>query len=69
MGYPMALNLRKGLGKEYTLLLCDVVPSAISKFQVDAEGLGPVQVVENGFEAVKAAVSPIFYIPEWTNPG
>jgi len=63
MGYPMALNLRKGLGKEYTLLICDVVQDALSKFQVDAEGLGPVEVVQNGFEAVKKAVSSTSLFP------
>ena len=63
MGYPMALNLRKGLGpEEYTLLVCDVVPDAMSRFQKDAEGQGPVKVVKNGYEAVTAAVSPSFLI-------
>lgn len=56
MGYPMALNLRKGLGPDYTLLVCDVVEAAISSFQDDAQGRGPVAVVKNGFEAVNAAV-------------
>ncbi len=58
MGYPMAVNLRKGLGHEYTLLICDVNKDAIAKFQKQMEGQGPVEVVGNGLEAVKKAVSP-----------
>lgn len=60
MGYPMAKNLRVGLGPETTLLICDVNTEAIARFQKETEGQGPVSVVTNGFEAVKAAVS----IPE-----
>lgn len=57
MGYPMALNLRKGLDASTTLLINDVVESAISKFQKDAEGLGPVEVIKSGYEAAQKAVS------------
>lgn len=56
MGYPMAKNLRAGLGKDKTLLICDVNKEAISRFQEETAGQGPVQVVETGAEAVKAAV-------------
>lgn len=56
MGYPMALNLRKGLGPSSTLLICDVVEDAISRFLKDAEGKGPVEVVKTGFEAIQKAV-------------
>jgi 3-hydroxyisobutyrate/3-hydroxypropionate dehydrogenase len=56
MGYPMAKNLRSGLGPEKTLLICDVNTEAIDKFQKEVEGKGPVRVVKNGFEAAKAAV-------------
>jgi 3-hydroxyisobutyrate dehydrogenase len=58
MGYPMALNLRKGLDSSYTLLVCDVVPEALSRFQKDAEGMGLVEVVQNGYEAAQRAVRP-----------
>lgn len=56
MGYPMALNLRKGLDPSYTLLICDVVQEAISKFQKDTEGEGPVEVIKSGYEAAQKAV-------------
>jgi len=57
MGYPMAVNLRNGLSPEYTLLICDVNKEAISKFQKQAAGKGPVEVITNGHEAAKAAVN------------
>jgi hypothetical protein len=56
MGYPMAVNLRNGLSPDYTLLICDVNKEAISKFQKQVEGKGPVKVITNGFEAANAAV-------------
>lgn len=58
MGYPMAVNLRKGLGKEYTLLICDVNKDAIIKFQKQMEGQGPIEVVETGVQAVSRSVCP-----------
>ncbi|KAF2010794.1 3-hydroxyisobutyrate dehydrogenase-like protein [Aaosphaeria arxii CBS 175.79] len=63
MGYPMALNLRKGLDSSYTLLVCDVVPEAISKFQEDSEGHGPVRVVKSGYEAVQNSNIVITMLP------
>lgn len=59
MGYPMAKNLRAGLGKDKTLLICDVSKEALNRFQKETEGQGPVEVVDNGFEAAKAAVSEV----------
>lgn len=56
MGYPMAKNLRKGLGSGHTLLICDVNENAIARFQEETAGQGPVRVVANGFEAVQGAV-------------
>ena len=56
MGYPMAKNLRAGLSPEKTLLICDVNKEAIARFQDETAGKGPVRVVENGIEAVKAAL-------------
>jgi 3-hydroxyisobutyrate dehydrogenase len=57
MGYPMAKNLRAGLGREKTLLICDVSKEALDRFKNETEGQGPVEIVESGFEAAKAAVS------------
>ena len=57
MGYPMAKNLRAGLGPDKTLLICDVNAAALDRFKMETEGAGPVEIVPNGFEAVKAAVS------------
>lgn len=57
MGYPMAKNLRSGLDATKTLLICDVSKEALERFQAETKGKGPVEVVENGFEAARAAVS------------
>jgi 3-hydroxyisobutyrate dehydrogenase-like beta-hydroxyacid dehydrogenase len=64
MGYPMALNLRKGLPESHTLLVCDVVPSAISRFQKEAEGQGPVEVISSGAEAVQRADVVVSMLPD-----
>lgn len=58
MGFPMAINLRKKIGPNATILICDVSADAIEKFQSQTSNQGPVQVVKNGFEAVQKAVSP-----------
>ncbi|KAF1972734.1 3-hydroxyisobutyrate dehydrogenase-like protein [Bimuria novae-zelandiae CBS 107.79] len=63
MGYPMALNLCKGLSPDTTLLICDVVPSALEKFHTDTSSLGPVETVENGFEAALRANTVITMLP------
>jgi 3-hydroxyisobutyrate dehydrogenase len=59
MGYPMAKNLRAGLGPDKTLLICDVNNDALHRFKAETEGQGPVEIVNNGFEAAKAAVSKL----------
>lgn len=58
MGYPMARNLRAGLGSDKTLLICDVNTDALERFmaEVSVLGRGPVRIVQNGFEAAKQAV-------------
>ncbi|PMD13522.1 3-hydroxyisobutyrate dehydrogenase [Hyaloscypha hepaticicola] len=63
MGYPMGVNLRNGLSPDYTLLICDVNTEAISKFQKQVEGKGPVKVITNGFEAANAANMVITMLP------
>ncbi|KAF2634327.1 3-hydroxyisobutyrate dehydrogenase-like protein [Massarina eburnea CBS 473.64] len=63
MGYPMAINLRKGLDASHTLLICDVVPSAIQKFQSETSSFGPVEVVPSGYEAVQRANMVITMLP------
>lgn len=65
MGYPMAVNLRKGLGHETTLLICDVNQSAIAKFRKEMEGQGPIEVVDNGLEAVQRSVSSRRSLLSW----
>ena len=57
MGYPMAKNLRKGLGSDKKMLICDVNAEAIKRFQQETAGQGPVEIVANGFEAARATVS------------
>jgi 3-hydroxyisobutyrate dehydrogenase-like beta-hydroxyacid dehydrogenase len=64
MGYPMALNLRKGLEDIYTLLICDVSSSALDKFQKDAQGRGPVEIVQSGYDAVEKADTVITMLPD-----
>jgi len=64
MGYPMALNLRKGLDSSHTLLICDVSTSALEKFQSDASGQGPVEVVKNGCDAIQRADTVITMLPD-----
>ena len=56
MGYPMAKNLRAGLGPEKTLLICDVSTEALDRFKKETAGGPPVEEVSNGFEAAKRAV-------------
>ncbi len=65
MGFPMARNLRAGLGPDKTLLICDVSSEALDKFQQECSSkeLGPVSVVSNGFEAARAAVRTQRFLP------
>jgi len=66
MGYPMAKNLRAGLGDDKLLLICDVVQEALDRFQTETQGKGPVEVVKNGFEAATRAVCSLplsFVVP------
>ncbi|OIW29037.1 hypothetical protein CONLIGDRAFT_598876 [Coniochaeta ligniaria NRRL 30616] len=63
MGYPMAKNLRAGLPKEKTLLVCDVSKEALDRFVQETEGQGPVEIINNGFEAAKAANTVITMLP------
>lgn len=57
MGYPMAVNLRTRIDPSYKILICDISKDAISKYQAQVQGKGAIDVVENGFEAVRVAVS------------
>lgn len=63
MGYPMARNLRKGLDDSHKFLICDVSSEALDKFQKETEGQGPVEVVKNGYEAVRQADTVITMLP------
>ena len=56
MGYPMAMDLRSKMNESWKLLVCDISEDAITKFQSENKGKGPIEVVQNGFEAAKAAV-------------
>ncbi|KAH3909814.1 hypothetical protein HBI56_131160 [Parastagonospora nodorum] len=64
MGYPMALNLRKGLDDSHTLLVCDVSSDALARFQNDAKGHGPVSTVDGGYQAVQLADTVITMLPD-----
>jgi len=56
MGYPMAMNLRSKMNQSWKVLICDISEDAITKFQSENKGKGPIEVVQNGFAAAKAAV-------------
>lgn len=56
MGYGMAVNLRSKLDNSQTMYICDISNDAINRFRTELEGQGPIEVVENGAEAVKSAV-------------
>jgi 3-hydroxyisobutyrate dehydrogenase-like beta-hydroxyacid dehydrogenase len=64
MGYPMALNLRKGLEDSHTLLICDVSTDALIRFQRDAEDHGPVFIVNSGYDAIQRADTVITMLPD-----
>ncbi|CAL5869812.1 uncharacterized protein PFLUO_LOCUS4042 [Penicillium psychrofluorescens] len=59
----MAINLRKKIGPNATILICDVSADAIEKFQSQTSNQGPVQVVKNGFEAVQKADIVVTMLP------
>lgn len=66
MGYPMAVNLFKGLDASKTLLVCDVSSDAVARFIAETGKAGSptaasVRVVENGFKAAQSAVSRAHY--------
>ncbi|KAJ8124926.1 hypothetical protein O1611_g8715 [Lasiodiplodia mahajangana] len=63
MGYPMAKNLLSGLGREKTLLICDVSAEALDRFTKEAQGQAAVEVISNGFEATKVADTVITMLP------
>jgi 3-hydroxyisobutyrate dehydrogenase-like beta-hydroxyacid dehydrogenase len=64
MGYPMALNLRKGLEKSHTLLVCDVSTDVTSRFHRDAHGHGPVYTIDDGYQAIRHADTIITMLPD-----
>ena len=57
MGYGMAVNLRSKLDRSKTFYICDVSEDAINRFKLELDGQGPIEVVQNGTEAVAVAVS------------
>ncbi|KIW28788.1 uncharacterized protein PV07_04662 [Cladophialophora immunda] len=63
MGYSMAVNLRAKLPSTTTLLICDVSDAALKKFQTENSSKGPIEVVSNGFEAIKRANTLITMLP------
>ncbi|RKL43083.1 hypothetical protein BFJ72_g4496 [Fusarium proliferatum] len=66
MGYPMAVNLIKGLGASKSFLIADVNQEAVRDFQDEVKGFGKVSVVQNGYEATKAADTVITMLPTAT---
>lgn len=58
MGYPMAVNLRRKIGSDKTIVVYDVNKEACERYKASmgAEH-GPVKLVSNAAEAIAAAVS------------
>jgi len=63
MGYPMALNLRKKMDPKHKLLICDVSTTALEKFQEEMKGVGPIEVISNGYEAAQQADMVVTMLP------
>ena len=57
MGYGMAVNLRSKLDKSIKFYVCDISQETIKRFESELDGYGPIEVVQNGAEAVQTAVS------------
>ncbi|EXL47766.1 hypothetical protein FOCG_10292 [Fusarium oxysporum f. sp. radicis-lycopersici 26381] len=66
MGYPMAVNLVKGLGSSKSFLTVNVNQEALNEFQDEVKGFGKVSVVQNVYEATKAAYIVITILPTVT---
>lgn len=64
MGYPMALNLRRGLDSSHKLLICDVSTEILSRFCEEAKDRGPVEIAQNGYEAAQEADTIITMLPD-----
>jgi len=62
MGYGMARNIREKVGKETTLIVCDLNQEAIDRFKTESSDHGPIEIVKNGFEAIQKAVSERIFI-------
>ncbi|EME84955.1 uncharacterized protein MYCFIDRAFT_83007 [Pseudocercospora fijiensis CIRAD86] len=63
MGYPMAMNLRKKIDADRTLIVCDVNQDAVKRFQEQTKGLGPVKVVGTAYEALQEAHLVLTMLP------
>jgi hypothetical protein len=57
MGYPMAVNLRKKMNTSAKILVCDVSQDQIAKYKSALSGEGEIEVVKDGAEAARRAVS------------
>ena len=63
MGYPMAMNLRKKIGQDKSMVICDTATAPLERFRAETENIGPVSVVANGAEAYEAADTIITMLP------
>ncbi|KAK0668090.1 NAD binding domain of 6-phosphogluconate dehydrogenase-domain-containing protein [Cercophora samala] len=66
MGYPMAKNLRAGLGSDKSLPMCDVNSDAVERFMAEVSNLGrgtAVRTVQTGFDAAQQADTIITMLP------
>lgn len=56
MGYPMAVNLRSKIGRETTIVVYDTNVEACKRFQAEESKHGSIEIVDNAYEAILAAV-------------
>lgn len=56
MGYPMAMNLKRGLPSDVKFVICDVNEEAVQKFRSAVDSKGSVEVASNAAELIKLVV-------------
>lgn len=54
----MAVNLRSKIGKNKTVIICDVNTDACKKFKNEESQHGAIEIADSAYEAVQVAVGP-----------
>ena len=63
MGYEMAMNIRKKMPSQSTLLINDVNKTACDKFVKDYGSLGPIKIVDTAREVAESAATLVSIVP------